>query len=423
MEPTSSTDDVSDGKDVERQDVDPSNSKNRDKGSESPDSESDMDAVPDSSKEEEAQDDSEVIDTGADDGTGGTSLIENEKNDHLPMGTPEECKYALLKWGDHEEKPKSLEEGTSENAVDRAIIQGIYFETPSRNILGVRFHHYGQPVMIGGSNMSKAWDFWRQKGLGSIGVEGDFNPDEKVLGPALLRMRVAFADNQRGKESRGRKSGKVDARVLGRRAPHGDDRLFKKKTLPGKKDYFVVIGVDVSGSTVGLNIILEKRAVMAQAQLLARMGVPFAIYAHSGNYNDPTGGRAEGLDLDVYIVKEEHEVWDTKIKERLEKLGPDSANLDGHALEFLRKRLDESTATDKIIMYYSDGKMPAENHDEELEILQRELRTCKRKGYTVMGVGIRTDSPRRHGLNTVEVNEDEDIVKVVRHLEKQLLVH
>ena len=160
LEPTSSTDDVSDGKDVERQDVDPSNSKNRDKGSESPDSESDMDAVPDSSKEEEAQDDSEVIDTGADDGTGGTSLIENEKNDHLPMGTPEECKYALLKWGDREEKPKSLEEGTSENAVDRAIIQGIYFEKPSRNILGVRFHHYGQPVMIGGSNMSRSKNFF-----------------------------------------------------------------------------------------------------------------------------------------------------------------------------------------------------------------------------------------------------------------------
>jgi len=74
----------------------------------------------------------------------------------------------------------------------------------------------------------------------------------------------------------------------------------------------------------------------------------------------------------------------------------------------------------RLIMYYSDGKMPAENRDEELVILQRELKLCARKGYVVMGVGIRCDSPARHGLPTVQVDEDEDIVKVIKHLEGAL---
>ena len=52
----------------------------------------------------------EPIDTGADDGQGGTEVIENKEYDDLPMGTPEETKAALLTWGDHEEKPKTIEE-------------------------------------------------------------------------------------------------------------------------------------------------------------------------------------------------------------------------------------------------------------------------------------------------------------------------
>src|SRR3546814_9469031 len=98
----------------------------------------------------------------------------------------------------------------------------------------------------------------------------------------------------------------IDANVLGKRAFHDDERLFKKRLLPGKKDYFVVIGMDVSGSTTGLNLLLERRAVMAQATLLQRMGIKFAIYAHSGFAHDADG---QGLDLDIYLIKEPDEVW------------------------------------------------------------------------------------------------------------------
>jgi hypothetical protein len=65
--------------------------------------------------------------------------------------------------------------------------------------------------------------------------------------------------------------------------------------------------------------------------------------------------------------------------------------------------------------------MPAANYDEELEVLQREIKTFKQKRYTLLGVGIRTDSPVRHGLDTVQINSDEDLKSVVMHLEKRLV--
>ena len=407
-----------------------------DEGSDSDDSAGDSDGGSlDSPVDESEQDhptesdeavgeDDEPIDTGADDGQGGTEIIENEENDDLEMGTPEDAKAALLTWGDHEEKPKTLEEGKNEAAMDQAIIMGLYFETPSRDIKGVREHRWGQDLFVGRHNTSTAWNSASLYGgfsRAQLGIDGDFTPPESTLGPALMRMRVAFADNQRGDYQRNRKSGKINGRVLGKRAIQNDPRLFRKKSLPGKKNYFVLIGMDVSGSTVGRNISLEKEAVFAQAELLSRMGIPFAICAHSGNYTDPGRGRAGGLDLDIYLIKEPHEPWDNKPQERLTSIGPDAANLDGHTLEYYRKMCDRVQATDKIILYYTDGKMPAENHDEELEILQREIKICKQKGYTLLGVGIRTDSPVRHGLDTVQVDEHSDVVKVVRHLEKRLL--
>jgi hypothetical protein len=89
-------------------------------------------------------------------------------------------------------------------------------------------------------------------------------------------------------------------------------------------------------------------------------------------------------------------------------------------MEYLRKRVEESQATDKIILYYSDGKMPLENYAEELEVLQREILYCRRRGITLLGVGIKTDSPAQHGLETVQVNNDEDIPKVIDLLGKRL---
>lgn len=380
------------------------------------------DDSPDSvSDQPSGEDSNEVgpIDSGADRGLGGTELI---IPDGLKMGTADEAMTGLLHIEQHdEEPPKTAYAAEMDAAVDIAIVQGMYFETPSTEVVAVRENYQNKNTGPEGM-MANAWEYYADKHEAykiQRGVSGDFDPNETILGPALLQMRVAFSDNQRGKTRNHLKSGKVNSRVLGKRAPSGDPRLFKHRTLPGRKDYFVLIGMDVSGSTVGTNLVLEKKAIMAQATLLSRMGIKFSIFAHSGVYQNEyyTGG----LCLDVYHIKGPDELWNVEAQNRLKSIGPYQVNLDGHALEYMRKVLDRVQATDKIIMYYSDGKMPAENYEEELEILQREIKICNQKNYTLMGVGINTDSPSRHGLDTVMVEEDSDVVKVVKHLQKRLL--
>lgn len=385
------------------------------------------DAEDDQSASDDSNGDGAPIDSGAAASHGTRLINESEEVDGLPedMGDARDAEATLIKL--HEDEipyEVDLEQSKAETkAIDRAIIQSVWFETPSRNVLMVREHKYGQPTTtVDGQTYDIGWpsEGMGRRGRAMLGIEGEFDPAEAILGPALLRMRVAFADNKRSAMDRNRKSGRVDARVLGRRAWKGDDdRLFGKRIIPKKKDYFVIIGVDISGSTIGENIMLAKKAAFAQAELCHRMGIGFALYCHTGEYHNGANYN-QGIDVEILLVKTPEDPWNEEAKHRLREIGPKSANLDGHTIEYYRKLADSRPETHTVIMYYTDGKMPAENADEELVILQREIKECRRRGHTLVGVGIRTDSPREHGLDTVEVNEDADIVKVVRRLEQRL---
>lgn len=384
----------------------------------SDDSEPDSD---DSGDDHDSDEPVEVIDSGADEGEGGT------ETDRPDYGTPEQSLNDVQVFGKHEAvlDDKTPVEVEDDKAIDQAIIQGMYFEKPSVNVSGVREHKYGVPLYEAGRDISVAWTDqygggYYDRELQRLGISTDLNVPETILGPALNEMRRAFSDNQRAAHEHHLKSGKINARVLGKRAPFGDQRLFQKKRLPGKKSYAVIMGIDISGSTVGVNLALAKRAAMAQAELCARMGIDFAIYAHTanGSWNNYS---YNNLWLDVYEIKSFDQPWADSAKAALNQISADAENLDGHGVEYYRRIIERHPATDKIILYYSDGKMPAANHDEELEILQREIAYCKAKQITLLGVGIRTDSPRRHGLDTVQVNDDSDVSKVVKHLQSALL--
>lgn len=385
-----------------------------------PESSTDADAEPVDELRDDASD--EVIDTGADDGMGG------ETTDQKPeYGGADDVEDVVNIFGKHDVQVGHADEDTAEehDAVDKAIVQSLYFETPSTNIKGIRIHKYGEPIMDGGQSISTAWRYneedWAGRDLKRLGVDCDTEVPESVLGPALLETRKIFAENEKANYQRHLKAGRINNRVLGKRAWANDPRLFQKKRMPGKRNYAVLIGVDISGSTLGINIALAKRAAMAQAELCNRLGVDFAVYAHTAQGSWTSWDHE--LNMDIYEIKSFDAPWSPKEREALAKIGSDSENLDGHTMEFYRKMIERRRATDKIILYYTDGKMPAANHDEELEVLQREIMYCKTHNISLLGVGIRTDSPRRHGLDTVQVDEDADLVKVIRHLEKQLIQH
>lgn len=256
-----------------------------------------------------------------------------------------------------------------------------------------------------------------------------FAPSEELIGAVLLHGRTVFDANKRSHRDTNRRSGKVNTRVLGRRAPVGDDRLFAKKVVPKKRDYFLVLGGDASGSTNQYERNSKiKRSIHAQAELLHRLGVGWAGYMHSAYWSSlsdfkPNGSRKRGTDGQELIwnyllpFKEEHEAWNDNTKTKLASINPVSQNLDGHTLEAYRKIAMRNTATDRIVVYYTDGEMPAANKEEELEILYREIDLYKRYNIDLVCVGIQTDSPLEYGLPTVRVDSDEDIVKVIRFLD------
>lgn len=368
-----------------------------------------------------------------DDGAGSSGPRESQDGDEAISapdlefhGSAEEAGRDLAEFGGHGEHTPTREEKDEAIEVARAIIQSGYFESPSQHVLGVRVHEFDKHyIETDGRDASEGWahntPYMRGYSRMELGIDVPTKVAESYLGKALMRTRVAFDMNRQHKRLNSLKTGRINGRTLARRAPVGDERLFYKKTRPGKRDYFVILGIDISGSTAGENIQLAKTAAMAQAELLTRVGVQFEVWAHTADtpkLYDMSGM----LMLDMYQVKTLDEPWDDKRRHRLAELAPCAGNLDGHSLEFYRKRAEKSRATDKVILYYTDGAMPASNYDEELDILQRELAVCKRQDIEVMGVGIRTDSPTRHGLDTVRIDELTELEKVVHHLEKKLAV-
>lgn len=377
-------------------------------------------------------------DAGGDDAAG-ESDAPLERGDTLAIdlrdceyGEPDDIGEALRQFGGHKEDG-SVDDGSdpegygfdklAANEVDRAILQGIYFETPSANVASLRVHDYDcHQREDNGTDLSVGWTgkiYWAASRsdmeLGRV-IE---DIPESVLGRALMKTRAVFDDNKRNHRETGKRSGRVNTRSL-YKLRVGDDRVFYSKNKPGKKDYFVVIGGDASGSTTGENLQLIKTSMLAQAELCSRVGVDFEVWMHTADAKIDNMGEVS-YTLDMYCIKTKDEPWDEKRRQRLHDMYPVSGNLDGHTLEFYRKRADASRATDKIIMYYTDGKMPAANHDEELEVLQREIKTCKTKGYVCMAVGIHTNSPIEHGFDTVQIDSIDEIIRVVEHLDKRLV--
>lgn len=251
-------------------------------------------------------------------------------------------------------------------------------------------------------------------------------PDESLIGAATLKMRRLFQDNLMTRRNRNLRSGRLDMRSLARRAPVKDDRLFGKKTKPHGKSYAVVIGIDCSGSTNQYERNLKiKRAAMAQAEVLNRLGISWAGYAHTA-FRTPLDNGFTFLSWSgpyyVYLLpfKLANEQWTDTGREKLSAVRALSENLDGHTLEQYLNAVMEMDADERIVIYYTDGEMPAANYDEEREVLIEQCKRAKKIGVHLLGVGINTDSPKQYGMDTVQVDSDEDIHKVIEQLERRL---
>lgn len=348
--------------------------------------------------------------------------------ERMNASDPEAVARLVQVFGGHD--PDAEPDDKTERELGVAIIQAATFDEASSTVLSFNTHYFDKP---NDRTKKLAWrclatqydddDDWYASP--SEDEASEFDMPESLVGPVLLKMRTVFADNKKAKRSGELRSG----RVISQRLPSvmaGNMKVFSRNQKPGRKDYFVCVAMDVSSSTTGPALHNIKLMGMAIGNLLSRSGVKFALYAHTGgNVGRSTDSSGRGQSVyegDVFVVKDEHDKWDSRAKNRLAKLNSSGNNLDGHALEWMRKRCDQSTATDKVIFYVTDGAMPEANESDEVIILRREIATCTKKGYTLVGVGIETDSPSRHGLDTIIINEPRDIAKLVNDLGKRLAV-
>lgn len=391
---------------------------------------------PDTSEGEQEGDleSEEVLDSGADEGKGGIRTEVATEGDLLDaLQGAHDCKEDFVgKYGQDANRdegeavsaslgsPDAENSEEESNAIGAEIMRGDYFETPSFGVTRVVEVEYDPKT----AHETHGWstEETRQRALGlnftRAGIRGDFDPDESLIGGALGKARRAFSDNETVSRQNNLRSGRVDRRVLGRRAWGNDDRIFTKRRVPDKRDYAVLLVLDISFSNLGSNLVLLKKSVLAQAELLHRLGVKFSIVAHSAKRDVYEGNY--GFAFYLHRIKGWNEPWSEEKRNGVRQLAPHQGNLDGCAMEFSSKEINRVQATDKIVLYYTDGKMPAANHDEELVKLQGIIPKLRNSGVTLLGVGMATDSPTRHGLDTVMVQGPEDVKAVIEQLSKRL---
>jgi hypothetical protein len=200
-----------------------------------------------------------------------------------------------------------------------------------------------------------------------------------------------------------------------------DFRIFGRKDRPARRDWFVLVGLDDSGSTLtnGAASVIREMG-LGLGEMLHGVGIKFAIYAHSGRSSKENYGQVV---VTHKVIKSPDEPWTSECKDRLQYVGrEDTGNLDGHTLEQYRKIVQPRRETDKMILYVTDGAMPMFNYHEELEVLQRELETLRRLRVNMFGVGYQTDSPKQHGMDTIVIEGGQDLPGLVSGLRSRLEV-
>lgn len=244
--------------------------------------------------------------------------------------------------------------------------------------------------------------------------------DQTAVSSGVLGIRRTLQENQATKSYFNRDSGPViDVKNLATVAA-GNRKVFGKKVRPSVHSYHWVVMLDVSGSLAGERIIRVRNLGATLGEIFSRLGHQFEMYAHTTLPGGEKGqfaadGFRRSAQLVVAVVKTPEERWGERQLERLSKIRASAGNLDGHATLWARKRLDVApkNPTDRILLYVTDGEMPAANGLEEKRVLESELDYFRRRrGYAMAGLGINTDSPKQHGLPTLEINENADLAQL-----------
>jgi len=119
--------------------------------------------------------------------------------------------------------------------------------------------------------------------------------------------------------------------------------LHQKK----KRDIAVAFLVDMSRSTKGATIELEKEALIIMSEALNEVGDVFAVYGFSGDNRD---------NVDFYRIKTFDDPYDQQVKKRISAIEDRFENRDGTAIRHTISKLRRRAERTKMLILLSDGK-------------------------------------------------------------------
>ena len=246
-------------------------------------------------------------------------------------------------------------------------------------------------------------------------------PSPVVVQESVMKARRVFSDSKTDRHVRNLKKGRVDPKSLGARGWSDDDRLFHKKIRAEGVSFEVCIAGDFSGSTHGRLNALIKEIMFSTGNLLHRVGVDFSMYGHTTGAYLRFGSGSSGTMQSIMAFKTVNQPWTQQKAKDLLSTTSVAGSLDGHNFEFYRKVLQRSRANRKLLIYFTDGQIPATNRSEEVPIVQREIRNFRRYGISVLVVAMETDRPKEVGMDTILVKKSTDLRTVLKEIERRII--
>ncbi len=119
--------------------------------------------------------------------------------------------------------------------------------------------------------------------------------------------------------------------------------LHQKK----KRDIAVAFLIDMSRSTKGATIELEKEALIIMSEALNEVGDAFAVFGFSGDNRD---------NVDYFRIKAFDDPYDNPVKKRISAITDRFENRDGTAIRHTIHKLRRRSERTKLLILLSDGK-------------------------------------------------------------------
>ncbi len=152
------------------------------------------------------------------------------------------------------------------------------------------------------------------------------------------------------------------------------------------RDIAVCFLVDMSGSTRGPTITLEKEALIIMAEALTELGDAFSIYGFSGH----TRNR-----VDFYLIKDFFEPYDLKTAQKISAVRDHRSTRIGPAIRHAAAKLNSRDEKIKMLILLSDGKPEDKAYEGEygMEDTRMALKEGQQQGIKPFCITVDNAAP------------------------------